>query len=1229
MASLHRLEYSKSTRARCRGGSICNGASMAPGSLRYGKITRDVTTKSEQVEWRHWGCVTPQILAELAAVIDGVPGFKKLTLADYFASLNAYSNILLLRLSDQQKIRVALASRRVNPSDIPPSARPEAGPAIATSASTSTAVNPTKRKRASVTQVSILTAGPSGQTAEEDSEEEDAPDELIVSLNTQVVGIQYYKGLVGAGEEVILHREPQNSYDRNAIRVDNIGKSYMIARSGVRTALTVLVCKGHTQVGHIPRPVALKLAPLLDSGAVTVEGVMRNGNISGSRAYTLEIIIKIFGPSDKVGALQPRLVWATPGQRGFNNGATNVAVSSNRGPRPGTRAMPSYSPPAIAPAIAPVRGGNRVATHALTLAQLEQAKKQQESLNRAAELREVMNSFERVSDEGRRSSLLDAICSSEDILKLPVFSIPPGITTNELTSQALKWCMDREYPELPKNENDKPVQFWQFHKNGNQSYYLNLATKTPQAAPPVLGRGGLVGDAMVRVLAYHLIWHHPSVHLQGLGKTLTMIALTIATKKDIPKDFSNTTLVVVPLSVLSNWEKQIQDHCKPGTLKYCTYYGSSRTQLGPQELAGYDIVFTTYQTIATEHESTRDQPARKKKKIEHALFDVKWKRVVLDEAHQIRNPKTKMSQACCGLQTQRRWAITGTPIVRTSIYFQNPLLITARRSMVPEYNLHLIFRGTTDCCHKDLGSLLKFLQVCRPLDDEDFFKRLLLRPLKNGMISGAELLKALMAQVCLRRTKEMQDSAGNPLIPLPTLEMIKIPVALSNEARALYDEVERLSSERFQRLMNESTHTVIQSNALSMLTRMRQLALHPALIPRDYLEQLKQNDNIAQPNHITVTSEIKQKLQAKLAEAIEESVDIFSVSLGKSLATAVSIHTHWIFSSIKAAIERDPKCPMDRRSLSFQDLYDPFPPMDMTQPSFRSQAEEIEEGIRNAPSAKIEQLIQLLKLTPSGEKSLVFSQFTGFLDKVWFSPLRRSALSSLFSPQIGEALSEQGIPFIRFDGRMSAKRRQDAIARFSVPLQPDTSVSEFPAAGAAPSRSQRAARNRSHDVQDDDDDGDFAMPSSDYSDFEEGVAVATKSKGKGKAKKVQPDSELEEEFSSGSIHDPNNPVVMLISLKAGALGLNLVVANNVYLMDPWWQEGIESQAVDRVNRIGQKKRVHVYQLISENTVESKVLDIQDRKKKLIKEAFSGVKRTETERQHREARMQGQATLCYT
>jgi len=74
-------------------------------------------------------------------------------------------------------------------------------------------------------------------------------------------------------------------------------------------------------------------------------------------------------------------------------------------------------------------------------------------------------------------------------------------------------------------------------------------------------------------------------------------------------------------------------------------------------------------------------------------------------------------------------------------------------------------------------------------------------------------------------------------------------------------------------------------------------------------------------------------------------------------------------------------------------------------------------------------------------------------------------------------------------------------------------------------------------------------------------------------------------------------------------------------MDPWWQEGIESQAIDRCNRIGQTKPVHVYQLIAENTVESKVIEIQEKKKRLIQHAFSGIKHAETQRERREARLQ--------
>lgn len=80
--------------------------------------------------------------------------------------------------------------------------------------------------------------------------------------------------------------------------------------------------------------------------------------------------------------------------------------------------------------------------------------------------------------------------------------------------------------------------------------------------------------------------------------------------------------------------------------------------------------------------------------------------------------------------------------------------------------------------------------------------------------------------------------------------------------------------------------------------------------------------------------------------------------------------------------------------------------------------------------------------------------------------------------------------------------------------------------------------------------------------------------------------------------------VFLISLKAGGLGLNLTAADYVFILDPWWNPAIENQAVDRAYRMGQKNTVHTYKFITRNTVEEKILRLQDHKKALAKDLIS-------------------------
>jgi SNF2 family DNA or RNA helicase len=78
----------------------------------------------------------------------------------------------------------------------------------------------------------------------------------------------------------------------------------------------------------------------------------------------------------------------------------------------------------------------------------------------------------------------------------------------------------------------------------------------------------------------------------------------------------------------------------------------------------------------------------------------------------------------------------------------------------------------------------------------------------------------------------------------------------------------------------------------------------------------------------------------------------------------------------------------------------------------------------------------------------------------------------------------------------------------------------------------------------------------------------------------------------------------LISLKAGGVGLNLTAADYVIHYDPWWNPAVEMQATDRAYRIGQTRRVFAYKLISKDSVEEKILKLQNKKKELVKSLIS-------------------------
>lgn len=167
----------------------------------------------------------------------------------------------------------------------------------------------------------------------------------------------------------------------------------------------------------------------------------------------------------------------------------------------------------------------------------------------------------------------------------------------------------QENPHLP-SPGDPAVQFWIRQKadakKGGNDYWLNVATRTPQSEAPRLGRGGILADGM----GLGASTLHITVETDRVGKTLTVLALAIATKNEKPTEgYSNATLIgetssatwpvltpVCPLSVLSNWEKQIRDHVTMGGLSFYTYHGDAKG-VTATSLQNYDVSRSSYNVL--------------------------------------------------------------------------------------------------------------------------------------------------------------------------------------------------------------------------------------------------------------------------------------------------------------------------------------------------------------------------------------------------------------------------------------------------------------------------------------------------------------------------------------------------------------------------------------------------------------------------------------------------------
>ncbi|KAF8639149.1 hypothetical protein AX17_001638 [Amanita inopinata Kibby_2008] len=318
----------------------------------------------------------------------------------------------------------------------------------------------------------------------------------------------------------------------------------------------------------------------------------------------------------------------------------------------------------------------------------------------------------------------------------------------------------------------------------------------------------------------------------GLGKTiqtLTRIVEGRARKSDASEGWSPSTLVICPLALVGQWADEIRKMTSGYTVK--THHGTSRTA-DPANLKAH-VVITTYDVVKSEYDAyqtsalgesqlkdskkkqkgddssdeddgevaskTKPKTTRGAKKA--ALFRIKWWRVVLDEAHNIKNERTKGALACSALRAKYRWCLTGTPM-------QNNV--------------------------QELYSLFKFLRI-KPLNDWTSFNEQIAKPVKTGKDAGRAMkkLRAVLQEVMLRRTKD-QTLNGKRLVELPKRDVNVISCPFDSVEQAFYNALETKMDATLEKLMASKSGNSAYISVLLLLLRLRQACNHPILVTKDF-----------------------------------------------------------------------------------------------------------------------------------------------------------------------------------------------------------------------------------------------------------------------------------------------------------------------------------------------------------------------------------------------------------
>lgn len=293
----------------------------------------------------------------------------------------------------------------------------------------------------------------------------------------------------------------------------------------------------------------------------------------------------------------------------------------------------------------------------------------------------------------------------------------------------------------------------------------------------------------------------------GLGKTIQTIALLLSRRP--PESSHKPTLIVTPVALMEQWKRELAKLVRPRDAFTVTTLHGAGKQVAWTKIAHYDIVLTSYGTLASElkrklhwEEKRKMNPdCIKSKSDECPVLDDKAKffRVILDEAQCIKNRKTQTAIAACRVNAEYRWCLSGTPM-------QNSV--------------------------EEIFSLIKFCRI-RPYSDWERFNKDIARPLKQryeaSQKRAMEKVQALLKAILLRRTKKSEID-GKPILDLPEKRTIEDRAIFQEDELKFYKALETQSQIQFNKFVKNGSIGTNYSKALVLLLRLRQCCCSPQLV---------------------------------------------------------------------------------------------------------------------------------------------------------------------------------------------------------------------------------------------------------------------------------------------------------------------------------------------------------------------------------------------------------------